>query len=148
VQQEFLTVYGRAVIERDTLYLRSLYLPFERTAFAQIGIEVLWITAFVTRLFSLDTSMRMMLAIVWGMLVLSRTPVMYDKFFKRSYASRIPLSSIRQITTITDEHGIQTEVKLQLNNGRYKKIAFRNLENQLEPFLAVFASSQVMIETV
>ncbi|HEY0040496.1 MAG TPA: hypothetical protein VGB71_07530, partial [Flavisolibacter sp.] len=67
-------------------------------------------------------------------LLISTFPTMYDKFFKRSYASRIPVGSIQNITTQEDGHGIQTEVRLQLNNGRYKIITFRNLEGELERF--------------
>ena len=134
MKQEFVTLYGKAVIEQDILYLRSTYLPFEKTAFAEIGIEVIWILLFASRLFFLDSSMHIMTTIIWGVLLISTFPTMYDKFFKRSYASRIPVGSIQNITTQEDGHGIQTEVRLQLNNGRYKIITFRNLEGELERF--------------
>lgn len=147
MKQEFVTLYGQAIIERDTLFLRSLYLPFEKTPLAQIGIELIWLTVFVSRLFSLDTSMRMIIAIVWGLLIASRIPTMYDKFFKRSYATRIPLSSIERITKKKDAHGLETELRLHLKSGRYKSIVFRNLEKQLEPFISALPVTENRIES-
>ena len=134
MKQEFVTLYGRAIVERNTLYLRSPYLPFEKTAFAQVGIEMVWLALLVSRLFAADSSWRVMITIFWGLLVISRIPFMYDKFFKWSYARRIPLIAISDITIQDDIHGMQTEVKLHLKNGRYKKILFRKLENQTEAF--------------
>ena len=140
MKHEFVTLYGKATIEREVLYLRVPYLPFEKTAFAQIGIEMVFISLLVSRFFSLDTTMRIMITLIWSLLILSRVPLMYDKFFKRNYSRRIPLSAITNITTEDDVHGLQTEVKLHLKNGRYKKITFRKLENQHQPFIETVSS--------
>lgn len=140
MKEEFVTLYGKATIERDTIYLRSPYLPFEKTIFAQIGIEIIWILSFVLQLITTDTPMQTFVTIVLGFLVFTRFPGMYDKCFKRSYASCIPLSAIQNITIQDDLHGIQTEAKLHLKNGRYKKITFRKLEGQLEKFFVSLSS--------
>lgn len=141
MKQGFVSLYGRITIERDVLYFRSPYLPFEKTAFVQIGFECLCIAAFIIRLVSADKPMDNFMTIVFGVLVLSRFPDMYDKFFRTSYASRIPLSAIQYFTLEDDPHGIQTEIKLHLKNGRYKTIVFRKLENQLEPFVALLSAN-------
>ena len=47
MKQEFTTVWGKAYVERDTLFLRSIYHPFEETAFARIGLHLLLIFLFV-----------------------------------------------------------------------------------------------------
>ena len=36
MKQEFVTVYGKAIIERDKLYIRTLNIPFSETAFASV----------------------------------------------------------------------------------------------------------------
>lgn len=141
-----MTLYGKAFIENDNLYFRFTYLPFEKTAFAELGLELIWILLFILRLVSSDSRMDYFVTIVWGLLLLSRIPVMYDKFFRRSYANRIPLSAIQDFTTESDLHGIQTEVRLLLKNGRYRKIVFRNLEGQQETFLAAVLPSMGKVE--
>ena len=51
MKHEFVTLYGKATIEREVLYLRVPYLPFEKTAFAQIGIEMVLISLLVSPFF-------------------------------------------------------------------------------------------------
>ena len=72
--------------------------------------------------------------LLWGLIMLFHLPALYDVLFKRSYASRIPLSRIKSYKIEDDHYGIQTEVTLYLKNGRYKKIISRKLENQHVPF--------------
>ncbi|MDQ6609939.1 MAG: hypothetical protein M3Y85_08980, partial [Bacteroidota bacterium] len=69
-----------------------------------------------------------------GVLLLMRLPKFYDVFIKRSYAIRIPLSNIKSVTLTEDTYGLQIYATLYLKNGRYKKIAFRKLEDQSTPF--------------
>jgi hypothetical protein len=133
MKAKFPTVYGLAVVENDTLFLRSFYLPFSRTSFAKVGYELLWIAAFVFQFFR-DEPQKYVGIVVWAVLVLLRLPDMVDVFFKRSYATRIPFQQIQDFTLEDDRHGYQTIVKLLLKNGRYRKIIFRKLENQAESF--------------
>ena len=133
VKAKFPTVYGLVVAESDTLFLRSFYLPFSRTSVARIGYELLWIAAFVFQFFR-EEPKKYIGIVVWAVLVLLRLPNMYDVFFRRSYATRIPLQQILDFTLEDDRHGYQTVVKLQLKNGRYRKLIFRKLENGAEPF--------------
>ena len=133
VKAKFPTVYGLVVVENDTLFLRSFYLPFSRTTFARIGYELLWIAAFVFQFFR-DEPKKYVGIVVWAVLVLLRLPNVYDVLFKRSYTIRIPLQQIREFTMEDDRHGYQTAVKLLLKNGRYRKLIFRKLENRAEAF--------------
>ena len=136
MKQEFTTLYGKAIVERGVLHFRSPYLPFYKTAFAEIGYEILWLSWFPLRLFTSDKPMDYFVAGVIGILVLTRIPTMFDKFLKRSYSSRIPLSWIVSVDTADDDpHGLHITVRLFLKSGRYKKIRFRKLENQHEPFV-------------
>jgi hypothetical protein len=146
MKQEFVILYGKAVIEGKTLYFHSPYLPFEKTAFAQIGLELVWLFTFVLRIVTVDTKMDMMIAIVWAMLTLGRLPIINDKFFKRSYANRIPLAGVHSYSAEDDTYGIQTIVKLHLKNGRYRKMIFRTHEKQVEPFIAALQLNEFAME--
>jgi hypothetical protein len=53
--------------------------------------------------------------------------------------------AVQNFTYKDDHHGLQTELKLQLRNGRYKSIIFRKLENQLEPFIAFLSSNTALL---
>src|SRR5918993_4245468 len=134
MKQEFVTLYGRAIIEKDTLYLRSPYLPFEKTAFAQVGYRLAFPLIFILQFFRSEGPKMYVGLLLWGIIMLFHLPALYDVLFKRSYASRIPLSRIRSYKIEDDHHGIQTEITLYLKNGRYRKILFRKLENQHVPF--------------
>lgn len=127
-------MYGRASIEKDVLYLRSSYLPFEKTAFAQIGYRLAFPLIFILQFFSSEGPKMYVGLLLWGIIMVFHLPALYDVVFKRSYASRIPLSRIRSYRIEDDHHGIQTEVTLYLKNGRYRKLIFRKLENQHVPF--------------
>ncbi len=134
MKKEFVTLYGKAIIERDILYFKSMYLPFSKTAFARIGFEFAFIILFLLQFFR-DPGFKMYVGILMcGILFLFRIPILFDVLFKRSYASRIPLQKIKSVTIIDDNFGLLILATLHLTNGRYKKIAFRKLENQYEPF--------------
>jgi hypothetical protein len=122
-----------AVVENDKLFIRSFYLPFEKSSFARIAIDLAWLLIFPL-LFPGDEPKNYGGILAWGMLVLFRLPRIYDTFFKRSYATRIPLQQLLSFTTEDDQHGYQTVVKLHLKNGRYRKLVFRKLENEVQPF--------------
>src|SRR4051812_37871343 len=109
MKKELITLYGKATIERDVLYFQSPYLPFSETAFAQIAISVLWIFLFAIQFFREDGPKKNMSILVFGVLLVLHLPEIFDKLFKRSYASRIPLLKIVSVTTADDSHGFQTE---------------------------------------
>lgn len=135
MNREFATVYGKVIIERNILYLRSPYLPFSKTAFAKFGYVFLLIFIFIVQFFRDNDARKYIGITIWGIFLITRLPEIYDILFRRSYASRIPLNRIENYTNTDDTIGLQTTVQLQLKNGRYKKILFRKLEHQAEPFI-------------
>lgn len=137
-QQEFVTLYGKAIIERDVLFLRSFYVPFTRTNFFRIGYELVFLlilTYWVIAFTSGDDPKRFISVLGWSFIVLLRTPRLYDVLLKRSYANRIPLHRIKDVTSVADSQGLHIFVKLHLANGRYRKICFRTMEKQYESFI-------------
>ena len=92
MKQEFVTLYGKAIIERDVLYFRSPYLPFIKTAFSQIGYEMSFVLVFIIQVFFREDEPKKYIgALLFGFLILSRLPEMYNKLVKRTYSNRISL---------------------------------------------------------
>ena len=140
MKQEFVTLYGKAIIERNVLFLRSPYLPFDKTAFVEIAFAFLWIAVFILQFFSDEGPRRYLGIVMWGILLITRLPYIYNTLFKKSYANRISLSAIRSIKTEEDHHGLQVTVTLYLKSGRFKRIIFRKLENQHDNFIQALSS--------
>lgn len=140
MKQEFVTLYGKVIIERGTVFFRSPYKPFSETAFAQIGYQAAFVFVFALQFFRDDHKQRFVGIIVMGLLMLIHLPDLYDRLFKRSYAGRIPLSRIVSSETTEDVHGLQITVTLHLENGRYRKVLFRKFENQHQAFLQTLSA--------
>lgn len=138
MKHEFVTLYGKAVIERDVVYIRSVDIPLSKTSLAIISYNLLWIVVFVMQFFREEGPRKYIGIVLFGVLFLSRFREVYDALIKRSYASRIPLDRIRSVTIEEQEHiGLNVDVILHLKSGRYKKIVFRKLEGQYQPFIGL-----------
>lgn len=139
MNHEFVTVYGKAIIEKDKLFIRSLDVPFSKTAFSQIAYELFFVVVFALQFFKEHGPMVYVSLLAWGVVFAFRLPAIYDVLFKRSYASRIALNKIKSMEIEEDTHGLQIFIILNLQNNRYRKIPFRKLENQYEPFTEVIS---------
>ena len=140
-QQEFVTLYGKAIVERDVLFVRNFDVPFTRTSLFRIFYELCFLALFVLSFFRED-GFKYVFTIFWGILFLTRFENWYEILIKRSYASRIPLKNIRSVTTEADQFGLNTNVRLHLRNGRHRVILFRTMEKQYEGFIE-FISHQI-----
>jgi hypothetical protein len=139
--QEYVTTYGKVILERDVLYLRSMYLPYSKSGFARISFALIWVVAFLIQ-FAFPGGLEKYVRIIfWSILLLLRMPDIYDILFRRSYAARIPLNRIASFSVHEDHFGYRTIVRLDLKNGRYRKIIFRKLEHQAESFTEKIAAS-------
>jgi hypothetical protein len=134
-QQEFVTLYGKATIERDILFLRNMDVPLTRTNFFRVCYELFFIAIFVLSFFKTDGPGKYISVLGWGFVLLFRFTEWFDIFFRRSYANRIPLNRINSFTTEPDQFGVNTNVRLHLTNGRYRIIPFRTMEKQYEAFI-------------
>jgi hypothetical protein len=141
-QQEFVTLYGKAIIERDTLFLRTFDVPFTRTNFFRVCYALSFIVVFVLGFLRDDGPKKYVFLLGWGLMILLRVSELFEVFFRRSYSNRIPLSRIRSITTEPDQFNLNTDVRLHLASGRYRIIPFRTMEKQYEPFVE-FISHQI-----
>lgn len=135
MKQEFVTLYGKAIIENNILHLRQTHLPFSKTTFAKIGFELVILAAFLLQFWRTEGPKKYIGILIYGFLVLLRGPVLYDIFLRRSYSNRIPMEKIDSLDFSEDSFGMETYVTLTLKNGRSRKIAFRKLEHQYEGFI-------------
>jgi len=136
MKQEFVMLYGKAIIEKDILHIRSLDVPFSKTILAQLLIPLLFVAVFIMQFFREEGPKRNIGIVLWGILMLTRLPEILDRLIRRSYASRIPLDRIKAIKVEEEEpYGLNVNVTIHLRNGRYRKLVFRKLEQQYEPFI-------------
>jgi hypothetical protein len=134
MKQEFITLYGKVVVERNILFIRNTDVPFSRSVFARIGYYLLLVALFIMQFFRDEKALQYTGIVVVGFLLLSRLPDLYDCFIKRSYANRISLDQIQSVEIRENEFDLNMDVLIRLKNGRYRQIIFRKLENQYEPF--------------
>ncbi len=144
--QEFISVHGKLMIEREKLFIRTLLMPsFTETIFF-IAVGFLSISLFLARFFAesdWDLFKSIVIALV---IVLPRISVLYDVLMKRSFSYRIPLSKIKSYEALPDNLGLETILKLHLSSGRYRSIRFRTLEKQIEPLTEAIEKHQSQLQ--
>lgn len=134
MKPKFITLYGKVVLDNNRIFIKAFDVPFTRTSFAQVTYQLLFVVIFILQFFFRD-GLRLYLGIfIWGILLAGHLPDLYRVLFKRSYANFIPLKNIRSVNIENDHRGLHTTVSLMLANGRERKIIFRTLENQYQPF--------------
>lgn len=139
MKQSFVTVYGKAIIENNTLFIRLTDVPFSRSTFAAILREVVFVLVFILQFFREDEIKQKIGIVVWGLLMIFELPKIYELVFKRSYSNRIPIQNIQSFKSHDHINGLETIVTLYLKSGRQRVIPFRKLENQTGPFLEMLS---------
>ncbi len=134
MKQEFTTLYGKAIFDNNRIFIRTFDVPFSRTSFAVVAYQLLYLVIFVSQFFVYEPPRRYVGILLWGLLLAFHLPDLYLVLFKRSYANMIPVQHIRSFNIENDHRGLHTTVSLVLANGRERKILFRTLENQYQPF--------------
>jgi hypothetical protein len=139
MKQGFVTVYGKLIIENNTLFIRNVVVPFSRSIYARVLKEIFIVAAFIMQFYREDEIRSLIGLILWGFILLYHIPEIWDLVAKRDYANRIPLQHIVHYSTKDHLSGLEVDVILQLKNGRYRKIAFRKLEHQHESFIELLS---------
>lgn len=126
---------GKVVCERDTLFIRSIKVPFTESAVYQVLRPLVPLLGLSIYLFFYEDGPRRYLGILfWGLFCLESLPRLYQLLFKKSLAGRIPLGHVISFEQRPDEFGLETFVDLKLRNGRTRTIVFRTRENDLQAF--------------
>ena len=142
--QDFFTVHGKVVVERDKLFIRTIKpRPFTETPLFHIVVGLLSIAVFVTCFFIEDPRRRVMNFILSVALLGRWVLPLYTIVFKTSLADRIPFSRIRAFALHPDPSGLETALLLHLMNGRERKIIFRLREKEWEGLSQVLISHDI-----
>ena len=138
MKQEFIISSGKIIVERNILYLRRLvFHEYSRKMdWLLPGVFICWA---VLKWSDIENNFDYFSAFVISTLALFNIYPLYDIFFRRCWSNRIPLSRIVSFELKDAENTIEKHLILHLRSGRYKKIAFRNLEQQYEPFIELIS---------
>lgn len=138
--QEFISVRGKVVIERDILFIRTFTLPsFPETVLFEILVGIIALVLFISSFFIQDDGTRFLRIIISIVILTPRILPLYDILFKRSLATRIPLRRIKSYELKENANGLESTLILYLRSGRYKPILFRSLEKQYEPLASLIS---------
>jgi len=139
MKHEFITSRGRLTIERDIIYIQNQKISFNDTMLGIMLYPLAILALFFLKINFVEGSFDLLIGFIWGFVFLGlffgKIYISFDLIFKRSLADRISLSRIKSFETKPDATGMETDVIFHLKNGRYRKIPFRTLEKQFEPFL-------------
>ena len=141
MRSEFITTGGKIVLERDTLFIRNINTGFHHTLAYELAMPLVYMVVAIFRLCTVETPFDYVAGAVFVILAIGHSRPLYDVLFLRSLSNRIPLKRIRSFELI-DNDALHTTMVLKLQNGRYKKISFRLLEEQYQP-LAELLSQHV-----
>lgn len=134
MKQRFITVKGRVVVERDTLFVKTTKFYFFESAFAQIAYAFIPTIALTISILRYEKPMDFVRILFWSVLFIGSLPKVWKVLVKWSFASRIPVSRIVDFQEKPDQNGLETHVDLLLRSGRTRRIRFRTLEKQYEAF--------------
>lgn len=146
MNQEYITSTGRVIVERDVLHLRYENKPFSQSAFFDFLPVVLLILPLL-HLADFENNPRWFFRMFFYLTLVSMYgSKLYDVIFRKSFATRIPVTNIRKIETKPDEtaSGLETKLLLYLQSGRIRTIVFRTREHQWEP-LSEYLSSHISV---
>ena len=144
--QDFFTVNGKVVVERDKIFIRTIKpRPFTETPLFQVIVGLLAIVVFVTTFF-IEDPLKRFFRIVLSIFLLGQWLVpLYKLLTKTSLADRIPFSRIRSFALQPDSNGLEISLLLHLVNGRERKIIFRLREKEWEGLSQVLASHDIRL---
>jgi hypothetical protein len=137
--QEFVTTKGKAVVEREVLYLKNLSWQFHHSLLYELFVPLFWFFIAALKFIDAADPFEYFMAGVITVLAFCHGYPLYDVLFRRSLVSRIPLGRIFSFELETAPSGLETYVILRLKSGRYKKIAFRTREHEYEAFTALLS---------
>ena len=139
--QEFTTTKGKAVLERNVLYLKNLDWRFHHSILYELIVPLFWIMITIMKFYEAREPFEYFVAFVLVTLAIFHGYPIYDLLFRRSLSARIPMVKIVDFTTENSLSGLETFVILKLKSGRYRKIAFRTKEPDHEAFTDMLAQS-------
>jgi hypothetical protein len=135
MKQEFITVSGKVIIEKNILLIRAFYFRVNWSIILKLIVPLLIWMMFIVLLFDEPKDSKWNFRIfMWGLMSVLQLPNIYEMLIQRSYSNSIPLNKIKSFEVKQDIVGYITLVIIKLKNGRNRTIKFRTLEKQYESF--------------
>ncbi|MGI8600159.1 MAG: hypothetical protein ACR2KB_12975 [Chitinophagaceae bacterium] len=138
MKQEFITTYGKIIIERDKLFIQRVKRELSWKSISFFFLVGAIILVIITPVIS-----RWIMLIIWAIHFIVEHFETIKKLPETSFKNRILLSEIESTSYTDDVSGFDTIVSLKLSSGKTRHIKFRKLENQYHPFIE--AVSQQML---
>lgn len=148
MNQEFITSIGKVIRERDVLFLKTLKGGFTNTIVYENGYPFVVFIIFCLQ-FIRWTEVEFFYyyrIVFWAILFSTCASSLYDTIAKKSFAKSNPLNRIKSFDIKEGESELETVVIIHLKNGRYRKIAFRTLEKQYEPFTELLSQYSMQLQ--
>lgn len=146
MQQEFISSYGKVILENNVLFIRKRKPSLTFSEVARVLFPVILITRFVLYFFEEDSPKQSVGLVIFGVLSLfyglELGHKLYRILIRQSFANRIPLHKIKSHRLEEDANGLDMHLFLQLRSGRERKISFRKLEKQYEGLLSILAQNE------
>jgi hypothetical protein len=148
MKQEFISSEGKIINERNILFIKRLNARFHHTIVYELRYPLIFCIWAMIKWFSTEEPFDIFVACIITGLALSHSYPLYDILFKRCLSNRIPLNRINSFELKDGDTVLDRHVILHLDSGRYKKIAFRSLEKQYEPFIELISQQISQPQTV
>ncbi len=136
MNDKFVLLDGYIEINNELLFIKKKNREIkERGGFIGIIIMILCVDLFynLNRFDFLSSISDYISLIIQSIGAIVLIYLVYYLIFKKKWSKELFINEINKITLDKDE--FETEVIIQFNNKRIVDFEFRNLENQLEPFL-------------
>ena len=130
MEREFITTNGKVTIENGVLQSKTFITRPSSTWF-----WVLFLLMYAVTKLNDDTKAKPISIIFLIFLGAGLLFLLSEVLFVNTWKRKISLNDIKSYKINHDNYGLESEVILFLKSGRQKKITFRNLERQMEPFL-------------
>jgi hypothetical protein len=143
MKQEFTISIGKIFVERNVLFIRRLDLNSHRK-FMDWLLPLAFIAWAILKWSDIENSFDRFGAFVVSVLAVFNIMPLYDVLFRRCWLNRIPISRIKSFEIKDGESSLEKHIILHLHSGRYKKIAFRILEKQYEPFIELISQHSIV----
>jgi hypothetical protein len=144
MKQEFITSRGKLIIERNIIFNRVKKVHLSESIAYKLFLAFVPPIVFILTLFFEDLGPKKYIHLVmWGIFIFINFHHLIDVLIKLSFSNRIPINSIQSFEIKEDDLGLETFVHLRLKSGRTRKIVFRTLEMEYEPFTALLSQHSV-----
>lgn len=144
MNEEFITLDSRLVIAKEVLREKKVKGDTEESftrgiAFAALMTYLVYSVYEITEKKEYFAIIQIIMVFFW---LAPHVKRMYRTLFVKTWKSSIKLTEIKEVKAKPLQNGLETEVTLQLANGRKKYFVFRNRETDIKEFMQALSLPQ------